>query len=85
MTASKTVLRQDLWTDQLKNMQSARVELSKEDKTQEMLVVGMDGVQAYQEANRVKLELREATVVRIEVNRVIIFWIADSRIQNICR
>ena len=42
MTASKTVLRQDLWTDQLKNMQSGSVELSLEDKTKEMLVVGME-------------------------------------------
>ena len=30
---------QVLWTDQLRNMQSASAELSMEDKTQEMLVV----------------------------------------------
>jgi hypothetical protein len=53
--ASKTVLRLVLWTDQLKNMQPARVKLS-EDKTQVM-----KRVQAYQKAQRLEFYLKEVT------------------------
>ena len=48
-------------------MELASVELSREDKTQEMPVVGMERVQAYQEAHRVESYPREVTVLRREV------------------
>ena len=54
VTTSKTLLRQVMWTDHLRSMQSAIAELSMDDMAQEMLVVGMERVQAYWEAHRLK-------------------------------